>query len=134
VVVKGIDINRCGVHQLKECLNLSHADAANIWCNRPFETLDELYNKGYISSKSFSNDEQTDKVIQFIEKQVDKTIKTGDNKRLSDVSRHLVLWQKEKKLDLEVDQWNMIWRYYRLLRNDLQRKNNERREERENNI
>lgn len=131
VIIRGVDINRCVPSELQRILRLDRNSADRIWHERPFETLDEIYNKGYITGIAFSDDDKTDKVIGFIEKHSQIASKQLDTKRLDDVRKILIKQQQqnETQWQLSSEQWSMIWRYYRILKADLVRAINVRPEE-----
>lgn len=132
VLFKEKDINRCGVADLRNILRISTEDARKIWFERPFESVEELYNKGYISENSFCSDETSEKVIYFIEKHAKQALDEESKARMAEVRKYLIQWQGQKKVQMSSDQWHMVWRYYKLLRKELDRRINvSRQQERE---
>lgn len=129
VMVRGYDINRCCISEIQEALNLGRKAAENIWFNRPFTSLSQLYNKGYIDRGAFGSGDAADRILAFIEKQAEISLREGGPQRFSQVGHQIVRGQKERKVDLDHHAWRMIWTYYRIMRDDLVRQCNERKEE-----
>lgn len=127
VLFKGKDINRVPVRDIKELFNLNQSAAEEIWHHirntdkdkGPFSTLAEVYNKGYITRKSFSNSENMEKATIFVEEQMQKAIDNQDRKIVSETAAAIVRSQKSQPDKLSRDEWKTLWVYYRLCRDEF---------------
>lgn len=129
VVVRGKDINRCGIQDIQSSLSISRKDAEKIWYARPFNSLGELYHKGYINRNAFGDSAAADRVLSFIENQTRICKQKQDLSRFAQVGQEVVKAQRMQKVELDYSEWRMIWSYYRIMRDDLTRYINERKEE-----
>lgn len=128
VILGDLDINRCTLNQLMNDLHLPSEKAANLFTHRPFETVDEAFNRGYLGKEAFADDAMTDKIVCFIEKHAAIATKRLDGARLDEVRRVLIKWQRNKEVELSSEQWSSIWKYYRILKADLGRRLKDARE------
>lgn len=119
VILYGYDINRCTLNELTFALNTDRNNAEKVWFGRPFETLEGMYNSGFLTGQSFVDDETTDKLVCFLEKHAKIAKDSLNIKYITDVCSILLNMQREKKGDLSNNQWSMIWRYYKILKADV---------------
>lgn len=120
VIMRGIDINRCGLGGLERAFRIGKDEASKIWVDRPFESIDEIYNKGYISGKSFADDEKTEKIIDFIDKHAKISEEKLNLPHFDQVRGILIREQKKKdRAGLSSDQWSRTWRYYTIRKENI---------------
>lgn len=119
VMLKGVDINRCSVNKLCTVLRINRNEAIEVWHTRPFSSLEHAFSMGYVNTLSFSNDEETDKVVMFIEKHAKIACEYKDLHRMNDVRKVLFAIQKKRKGNISSDQWSSMWRYYNILKTNL---------------
>jgi len=129
VVARGYDINRCSLRELETALRIGPKEAQNIWFARPFESLGQVYHNGYISSKSFSSHKQADRLVIALEQAFQLDSEGLSLQNLSQLRGELVASQKHGATGLNYHDWRMVWSYYRILRDELNRKINEQRQE-----
>lgn len=130
VIARGFDINRCSLRELEAALRVDREGALTIWFARPFESLGQIYHKGYIRSIAFSDNNQADKVVIALEKAYNLDMSNRSLQHLSEVREKLAARQKNNQLGMSHHDWRMVWAYYRILREELVRKVNEQRQER----
>lgn len=121
VILRNVDINSATVREIKGALNVDTAAAERIWHARPFETLHELHNKGFISGKSFSNNETMDKIINFFDNNYKKSLDIKNMRPLSKAGQMLIDFQRDGKVQLSQDEHSLIWRYYGILKQEVVR-------------
>jgi hypothetical protein len=47
---------------------------------------------------------------------------------MAEVRNYLIQWQRQRKVELSSDQWSLVWRYYKLLRTELDRSTDAKQE------
>jgi hypothetical protein len=124
VFLKGININKASLSDLRRVLNLPSRDpsrrmcytiAEEVWHKRPFESLGHLKREGLIDHKVFAEDEKSDELLVGMEKATD----TGKTRLsigpLNEYRKTLIETQRQgKKIN-----WSPIWSYYHLLKAEL---------------
>ena len=131
VVARGVDINRCGIQDLMSALKLTREQAKNLWHARPFDSLGQARNQGYIDRSSFADSKEMDECLSMVEAAFKEAEERLQLSVLSAVTSRLVRKQqvqKDKSPELQ-HEWRMVWSYYRILRDDLTRKINDKRQE-----
>jgi len=118
VMLQGIDINRATLAQLKYLCYGDKNAAEKLWFARPFESLEVVYAKNLLPTKCFSDDETTDKILEFIEKHTKIALKENNVSRMTEVSKILINLQRDKK-EMTSSQWGPIWRFYKLNKQEV---------------
>ena len=120
-MLKGYDINKCSLSELRKVFNEPHdcynGVACKVWFERPFNNINELIQEGYISSKTFSEDQTSEKILIGLEKFADKSKAQKDMAPLNAYRIALIKAQKEQKH--KVKNWSAIWSYYNMLKNEV---------------
>jgi hypothetical protein len=110
VMVRGIDINRCGLSELHYVFE---EKAKDVWFSRPYESVSSIRESGLLGKETFVDDEQAEEILNKMEK------KASDGLRaLEDIRKELIAAQREKVYGMI--NWSPIWAYYHLLKADLQ--------------
>jgi hypothetical protein len=120
IILKGIDINRAGLNDLKKALR-DDTKAEKLWFARPFTNLEEARAKGVVDGSCFADDEPSDKIVTWLEGHTKIAKENTNMARINDVRRVLFKMQQEEKGNLTENQWGNIWRYYRICKQDVQK-------------
>lgn len=123
VILQGLDLNRCTLSDLRKLFREqsrgSSDDAHKLWLARPFETLEEAYAKKLLKPRCFSSDKNTEALIGFVEKHAQVAKEKMEVRHMTELSRVLIKLQQENKGNLSGEQWNTVWRYYKILKQDI---------------
>lgn len=119
VIVSGFDINRCRLKQIQMALNTTDRTARDIWHARPFRNLAEVFNKGFVSARNFSNSEQTDRIIDWLEKCYQYSLATKNTNSLKRAANKMTQAEKDNKLDIQQDDWKKLWSFFNILKQNL---------------
>lgn len=134
VIARGLDINRCSLHELETALRVGPKEAQKVWFARPFESLGQAYHRGYIGNKTFSSSEDADKIVDSLEKAFQMDLEGMSFHQLSRLRNKLTRSQRDATLKLSQREWSLTWSYYRILKDELTRKINEQRKERKESV
>jgi len=118
VVVRGIDINRCGVYDLIRVLRVPYSEAIKIWHARPFNGLVDMHSKGYIDSWSFTDSQESDALIAKMDKAFQNALEQRNLSILVNQAKKIVQLQDNSTKSSQ-QEWRMIWCYYHILRDKL---------------
>jgi hypothetical protein len=121
-ILSGIDINQCNLQTLKKITG-SEQKAVNMFHARPFASIYEAYNQGFITSKTFATSPEMELLLNRIDQFADKAKKQKDMSVFAPLVKALIAGQANgilvlngQKLQLSPDQWQGVWNYYRLVR------------------
>jgi hypothetical protein len=115
VVVHGYDVNRCSMSTLKFIFG---EKAEDVWFQRPFDSVEELGNRGFMDRKVFADSEVDDKIMAEMEKAAEHSKKTGNLRAFNDYRLKVLAAQKKGIKDY--NGWTQVWAYYHVLRKELQ--------------
>lgn len=118
VLLRGIDLNRASMKDMTKLFGTESAQA--IFFNRPLQSEAEAYNKGYITKTAFGDNKFSDAVVNWIEEQSGIAKKTKSASRMREVCDIVMKLQREKGKACSSDQWSAIWKYYKIMKQDVQ--------------
>lgn len=119
VIIQNTDINRCSLNKLANVLNCSQEQAKTIWFARPFENFNQVFEKNFLNKKNFFKKEKAKQVIDWLENCTNECIATKTYNTFYQINNRLIRGEKENTLRLEKDDWNLIWTYYRLCKQQI---------------
>lgn len=136
VMVRGVNVNH-GILADLERLVGDRNTATTMWQNRPFDSVQNVFNNGYITRKTFSDSPEMELILKRIDSFATKVKETKNLQNFQPIVRAMIDGQKVGTLNmgkhglikLDQKEWTMVWAYYRMSRQDLQDSFN--REERE---
>jgi len=128
LMIRGVDINHARLADIMRVFGCSRCEAINIWNSTPFENITELYTGHFVTKKVFSDSEQTEKIINWIEANAKLDILDKKLNKMNTVKTQLFVAQSENKIELTDNQWQMVWSFYRAMKNELTESLNERKE------
>lgn len=119
VMYQGVDLNRCGVGELKRLFSVERAQAVKIWMKRPYTSLAEIHNLGLVTRSSFSTSDNLEKVTSYIERNSRIALEKRDRRGMSAIAQALVDAQRTQPDKLSPEEWKTAWVYYRLARDEF---------------
>lgn len=128
VVIRGINLNKARPSEIIKALGCTRNQAIDIWNATPFDNIADLYNAKLVSKKAFSDSEQSEKMINWIETSAQSDITNHRLDKMKNVQNKLFEAQANKRFELNDSQWQMIWGFYRAMKNELMESLNDREE------
>lgn len=126
VVVRGFDINRCSRSNLEKALRCDSKKAREVWLGRPFDNIQEIYNLRYIDKETFGGTEKTDKIIDWLDNITQNCINNKSFTEINVASQKMIQAQSINKINLTDDEWNMLWVFHKICKNEVINKINEK--------
>lgn len=123
LLVQGVDINRCNVQELRKVLNLDDLEARNFWHQRPYQSLHQENVAKYLNSseRHHTDNKVLNRILDGLEEQFQKSVSSKSLAPLIQARLKMNTWQQKNSFGLSSSEWNSLWNYYRILKDNIQK-------------
>lgn len=127
--VGGYDLNKCSLREIQEALQINRQLATNVWFARPLEYMLDLEIKARIDRKVFCHSDKTKSLALVIDKSAKMADETNSLVHLKNVASKLHQKQRNLTSVMTDSEWDSIWNYYKISRDEVIRNIRKRAEE-----